>query len=139
MPAGEWDALFLNHTSGTTGLPKGAVYSHRGAYLNAVNTEVIWGRGHFPVYLWTLPMFHCNGWCFPWTVTMLGGTNVFLPGGAWGGAIPDAIDRHGVTHLCGAPINMAMLADAAPKQALARWVAFMTAAASPARPVHRGA
>ncbi|MBW7920751.1 MAG: AMP-binding protein [Rubellimicrobium sp.] len=137
LPDDEWEPLSLNYTSGTTGLPKGAVYSHRGACLNAVNNAITWEMGHFPVYLWTLPLFHCNGWCFPWTVTMLAGTHVFLPGATEGAAILDAIRRHGVTHLCGAPVIMAMLADAASAQPqrLVRRVAFMTAAAPPPAPV----
>ena len=78
LPADEWDAIALNYTSGTTGNPKGVVLHHRGAYLNAVSNVVTWGMPHFPVYLWTLPMFHCNGWCFPWTVALQAGTNVCL-------------------------------------------------------------
>ena len=78
LPADEWDAIALNYTSGTTGNPKGVVLHHRGAYLNAVNNVVTWDMPHFPVYLWTLPMFHCNGWCFPWTVALKAGTNVCL-------------------------------------------------------------
>mgnify|MGYP000317598171 CR=1 FL=1 len=78
LPDDEWDALALNYTSGTTGQPKGVVYSHRGAWTNAVNNVVTWSMPHHPVYLWTLPLFHCNGWCFPWTITMLAGTHVFM-------------------------------------------------------------
>jgi fatty-acyl-CoA synthase len=77
-PADEWDAIAVSYTSGTTGDPKGVVTHHRGAYLNAVCNAATWTMPHFPVYLWTLPMFHCNGWCFPWTVAMLGGTHVCL-------------------------------------------------------------
>ena len=77
-PRDEWDAIALNYTSGTTGNPKGVVYHHRGAYLNALGNILVWGMRQHPVYLWTLPMFHCNGWCFPWTVTALAGTHVCL-------------------------------------------------------------
>ncbi|MBT5006975.1 MAG: AMP-binding protein, partial [Halieaceae bacterium] len=78
LPNDEWDALALNYTSGTTGRPKGVVYSHRGAWTNTVNDVITWEMPHHPVYLWTLPLFHCNGWCFPWTITLLAGTHVFL-------------------------------------------------------------
>ena len=78
LPADEWEAIALNYTSGTTGNPKGAVYHHRGAYLNALGNILVWGMPQFLVYLWTLPMFHCNGWCFPWTITLLAGTHVCL-------------------------------------------------------------
>ena len=78
MPDDEWDAIALNYTSGTTGNPKGVVYHHRGAYLNALGNALVWSMPRHPVYLWTLPMFHCNGWCFPWTVTALAGTHVCL-------------------------------------------------------------
>ena len=77
-PGDEWDAIALNYTSGTTGNPKGVVYHHRGAYMNAIGNIMVWSLGLHPVYLWTLPMFHCNGWCFPWTVTALAGTHVCL-------------------------------------------------------------
>jgi fatty-acyl-CoA synthase len=77
-PDDEWQAISLNYTSGTTGNPKGVVYHHRGAYLNALGNQMTWAMGHRPVYLWTLPMFHCNGWCYPWTITALAGTHVFL-------------------------------------------------------------
>ncbi len=90
-PDDEWDAIALNYTSGTTGNPKGVVYHHRGAYLNALGNILVWGMRTHPVYLWTLPMFHCNGWCFPWTVTALAGTHVCLRR-VEAGAIFDAID-----------------------------------------------
>lgn len=77
-PEDEWQAIALNYTSGTTGNPKGVIYHHRGAYLNSLGNQMTWAMGNHPVYLWTLPMFHCNGWCFPWTVTALAGTHVFL-------------------------------------------------------------
>ncbi|MFN4022265.1 MAG: acyl-CoA synthetase [Hydrogenophilus thermoluteolus] len=112
-PDDEWDAISLNYTSGTTGNPKGVVYHHRGAYLNALSNIVSWGMSHHSVYLWTLPMFHCNGWCFPWTVAANAGVNVCLrrvdPKWIW-----DAIETHGVTHYCGAPIVHSMIANAAP-------------------------
>ncbi|MEM1388783.1 MAG: acyl-CoA synthetase [Pseudomonadota bacterium] len=131
-PPDEWDALSLNYTSGTTGRPKGVVYSHRGAYLNAVSNTVTWAMPHYPVYLWTLPMFHCNGWCFPWTITLLAGTHVFLRAPR-AGPIYEAIAEHGVTHLCGAPIIMAMIAGASEAEARAfpQSVEMMTAAAPP--------
>ncbi|MGO8868765.1 MAG: acyl-CoA synthetase [Alphaproteobacteria bacterium] len=131
-PADEWQAIALNYTSGTTGNPKGVVYHHRGAYLNALGNILVWGmRGH-PVYLWTLPMFHCNGWCFPWTVTALAGTHVCLRR-VETKAIYDAIAEHGVTHLCGAPIVLGMLinAKAEERRPLGRTVEIMTAAAPP--------
>ena len=110
-PADEWDAISLNYTSGTTGNPKGVVYHHRGAYLNALSNIVSWGMPPQAVYLWTLPMFHCNGWCFPWTVAANSGTNVCLrrvdPK-----LILDAIREHMVSHYCGAPIVHSMLVNA---------------------------
>src|SRR6185437_9559014 len=110
-PGDEWDAIALNYTSGTTGNPKGVVYHHRGAYLNALGNVLAWGMAQHPVYLWTLPMFHCNGWCFPWTVTALAGTHVCLRR-VEATSILAAIAEHGVTHLCGAPIVMNMLVHA---------------------------
>jgi fatty-acyl-CoA synthase len=128
-PADEWDAISLNYTSGTTGNPKGVVYHHRGAYLNALGNILVWSMPQHPVYLWTLPMFHCNGWCFPWTVTALAGTHVCLRR-VEAGAIYDAIERHGVTHLCGAPVVMNMLLNAR-NRPLPRDIAMMTAGAAP--------
>jgi fatty-acyl-CoA synthase len=110
-PADEWDAIALSYTSGTTGDPKGVVTHHRGAYLNAVGNSVTWAMPHFPVYLWTLPMFHCNGWCFPWTIALMAGTHVCLRR-VEAKAILDAIREHRVTHYCGAPIVHRMLIDA---------------------------
>lgn len=132
LPGDEWDAITLGYTSGTTGNPKGVVYSHRGAYMNAVNQSLCWAMPHFPVYLWTLPMFHCNGWCFPWTITMLAGTHVCLRK-VEAGAIFDAIADHGVTHLCGAPIVMSMLIGASEteRREFSHTVEMMTAAAPP--------
>jgi fatty-acyl-CoA synthase len=131
-PADEWQAISLNYTSGTTGDPKGVVYHHRGAYLNAIGDILVWGmRGH-PVYLWTLPMFHCNGWCFPWAVAALAGTNVCLRR-VESRAIYQAIATHKVTHLCGAPIVMQMIvnADEADRVPFGHAVEMMTAAAPP--------
>ena len=110
-PTHEWDAIALNYTSGTTGDPKGVVYHHRGAYLNALGNVLVWGMKMHPVYLWTLPMFHCNGWCFPWTITAQAGTHVCLRK-VEAGAIYDAFADEGVTHLCGAPIVMSMMLNA---------------------------
>ncbi len=132
LPGDEWDAISLNYTSGTTGNPKGVVYHHRGAALMALNNVIHAGMGRHPVYLWTLPMFHCNGWCFPWTVPVQAGTQVCL---RWvrAGAIFDAIADHGVTHLCGAPIVMSTLLNAAAdrKRGFPQQVTFNTAAAPP--------
>jgi fatty-acyl-CoA synthase len=128
-PQDEWEAIALNYTSGTTGNPKGVVYHHRGAYLNALGNILVWGMRQHPVYLWTLPMFHCNGWCFPWTVTALAGTHVCLRR-TEAGAIYDAIAREGVTHLCGAPVVMNMLFNAR-NEPLPRRIAMMTAGAAP--------
>ena len=131
-PQDEWDAIALNYTSGTTGNPKGVVYHHRGAYLNALGNVMVWGMAPHPVYLWTLPMFHCNGWCFPWTVTALAGTHVCLPR-VEAGAIYAAIAEHKVTHLCGAPIVMQTILNAAPEERreFDHKVRMMTAAAPP--------
>jgi fatty-acyl-CoA synthase len=139
MPQDEWDALALNYTSGTTGNPKGVVYHHRGAYLEAFGNILVWGMPQHPVYLWTLPMFHCNGWCFPWTVTALAGTHVCLRR-VEAGAIYDAIERDGVTHMCGAPVVMNMLLNdrAAEGRELPRAVNMMTAGAAPPAAVIEG-
>jgi fatty-acyl-CoA synthase len=110
-PGDEWDAIAVSYTSGTTGDPKGVVTHHRGAYLNAVCNAVTWTMPNFPVYLWTLPMFHCNGWCFPWTVAMLGGTHVCLRR-VDAAAILSAIREHKVDHYCGAPIVHGLLVNA---------------------------
>ncbi len=131
-PADEWDAISLNYTSGTTGDPKGVVYHHRGANLLATSNVITGGMGRHPVYLWTLPMFHCNGWCFPWTISILAGTHVCLRQ-VRAKAMFDALADHGVTHLCGAPIVMSTLLNAAPEERreFAQKVAFFTAAAPP--------
>lgn len=137
LPEDEWDALALNYTSGTTGRPKGVVYSHRGAWTNAVNNVVTWEMPHHPVYLWTLPLFHCNGWCFPWTITMLAGTHVFLRS-TRAEAIYDAFADHGVTHLCGAPIIMSMILGTDDKRDFPQKIKMMTAAAPPPASVIAG-
>ncbi len=132
MPDDEWDAITLNYTSGTTGDPKGVVYHHRGAYLLAIGNVLTGSIGKHPVYLWTLPMFHCNGWCFPWTISVLAGTHVCLRA-VRARAMYEAIAEQKVTHLCGAPIVMATLlnAPAVEKKPLPHVVEFFTAAAPP--------
>ena len=132
LPVDEWDAISLNYTSGTTGNPKGVVYHHRGAYLNAAANVLAWAMGQHPVLLWTLPMFHCNGWCFPWAMALLAGTSICLrkietP------AVFDLIARHEVEYLCGAPVIMTMLANAPAdhKRPLKKTVRMMTAGAAP--------
>jgi len=138
-PEDEWEAIALNYTSGTTGNPKGVVYHHRGAYLNALGNVLVWGMRQHPVYLWTLPMFHCNGWCFPWTITAMAGTHVCLRR-VEAAAIYQAIAREEVTHLCGAPVVMNMLLNAGPGQQhpLERRVEMMTAGAAPPAAVIEG-
>ena len=132
LPEDEWDAISLNYTSGTTGNPKGVVYHHRGAYMNAVGNILAWGMAPNPKYLWTLPMFHCNGWCFPWSVAALSGTNVCLRG-LQPAAVFEAISQHGVTHMCGAPIVMNMLLNAPESGSLElkHRIQMMTAGAAP--------
>ena len=131
-PEDEWDAIAVSYTSGTTGNPKGVVTHHRGAYLNAVSNAIDWSMPHFPTYLWTLPMFHCNGWCFPWTVALLAGTHVCLRRVEIG-AMLDAMRRHGADHYCGAPIVHSMLinADPAAREGIRQRVRGMVAAAAP--------
>jgi fatty-acyl-CoA synthase len=118
LPPDEWDAITLNYTSGTTGNPKGVVYHHRGAYLNAVSNIVSWGMPQHAVYLWTLPMFHCNGWCFPWTMAANAGTNVCLRR-VDAALVFEAIRSHRVTHMCAAPIVYNMLIDSPPAAGMA--------------------
>ncbi|MDP3106476.1 acyl-CoA synthetase [Hydrogenophaga sp.] len=132
LPADEWDAIALNYTSGTTGNPKGVVYHHRGAAMNAVSNVMEWDMPKHAVYLWTLPMFHCNGWCFPWTVAARAGVNVCLRR-VEAQAIFDVMRNHGVTHYCGAPIVHGMLvnAPAAMKVGLPAGVKAMVAGAAP--------
>ncbi|MFT3801137.1 MAG: acyl-CoA synthetase [Burkholderiaceae bacterium] len=132
LPDDEWDAIGLNYTSGTTGNPKGVVVHHRGAYLNAVNNVLSWHLPRHPVYLWTLPMFHCNGWCFPWTLPAVAGVNVCLRR-VEAAAILSAIREHGVTHYCGAPIVHSMLINAPDelKAGITHRVKAMVAGASP--------
>ncbi len=136
MPADEWDAIALNYTSGTTGNPKGVVYHHRGAALMCYANTLETGMGLHPVYLWTLPMFHCNGWCFPWSLSILAGTHVCL---RWvrAKAMYDAIADHRVTHLSGAPIVMTTLLNALPeeKRAISHSVWVNHAAAPPPQAV----
>jgi fatty-acyl-CoA synthase len=131
-PQDEWDAITLNYTSGTTGDPKGVVYHHRGAYLLAMGNIITSGMGQHPVYLWTLPMFHCNGWCFPWSLSIVAGTHVCLRA-VRAKPVYDALADHKVTHLCGAPIVMSTLLNAADgeKRPVPHTVKFMTAAAPP--------
>jgi fatty-acyl-CoA synthase len=140
LPPDEWDAIALSYTSGTTGNPKGVVTHHRGAYLNAVSNILAANLGQHPVYLWTLPMFHCNGWCFPWTIAAAAGINVCLrkvdPA-----KIFELIPKHGVTHMCGAPIvyNTLINAPDAPKRTAARPVVGLIAGAAPPVAVLEGA
>tara|TARA_R110001583_G_scaffold50327_2_gene157085 strand:+ start:554 stop:2200 length:1647 start_codon:yes stop_codon:yes gene_type:complete len=138
-PADEWDAITLNYTSGTTGDPKGVVYHHRGAYLNAVSNALSWGMQQHPIYLWTLPMFHCNGWCFPWTVASMAGVNVCLRH-VRADAIYGLIKQEQVGYFCGAPIvlNMLNMADPALKEGIEHQVKVMTAGAPPPAAVIQG-
>ncbi|MDP7600377.1 MAG: AMP-binding protein, partial [Rhodospirillales bacterium] len=115
LPDDEWQAISLNYTSGTTGNPKGVVYHHRGAYLNAIGNVMAWDMDQHPVYLWTLPMFHCNGWCFPWTIAAHAGTNVCLRNVSAKG-IFDAIADHKIDHFCGAPIVLGMIVNASKEE-----------------------
>ena len=131
-PQDEWQAISLNYTSGTTGNPKGVVYHHRGAFLNSMGNQMTWAMGNHPVYLWTLPMFHCNGWCYPWTVAALAGVNVFLrrvdPQ-----KVLNLIRDEQVTHMCGAPIVLQALVNmpAEAKAAIEHPVKAMVAGAAP--------
>jgi fatty-acyl-CoA synthase len=138
-PPDEWDAIALNYTSGTTGNPKGVVLHHRGAYLNAVSNIVTWAMPHFPVYLWTLPMFHCNGWCFPWTLALVAGTSVCLRK-VEASVIFDLIRTHRITHFCGAPVvhNMLINAPAEMRAGITHKVSGMIAGAAPPQAVIEG-
>ena len=131
-PENEWDSCALNYTSGTTGNPKGVMYHHRGAWLTSISNQMVWSMNKYPIYLWTLPMFHCNGWCFPWTVTALAGTHICLRK-VEAKHIYAAIKNHNVTHLCGAPIVLSLLINAkdTEKEKLNHNVKIMTAAAPP--------
>ncbi len=139
-PPDEWDAISLNYTSGTTGDPKGVVYHYRGAYLNALSNIVNWGMPQHPVYLWTLPMFHCNGWCFPWSVAERAGTNICLRR-VEARAMFQAIRDHKVTHMCGAPIVYSTLINAPEKlrAGIGHTIAGQVAAAAPPAAVIEGA
>ena len=139
-PADEWDAIALNYTSGTTGDPKGVVYHHRGAHLNAISNILNWGVQQHAVYLWTLPMFHCNGWCFPWTVAERAGVNVCLRR-IDAKSVLDAIRDHEVTHMCGAPIVYAMLINAPKEQReeITHRIAGQVAGAAPPAAIIEGA
>jgi len=132
LPEDEWASIALNYTSGTTGEPKGVVYHHRGAYLNAMSNITGWHMGAHPVYLWTLPMFHCNGWCFPWSLAANAGASVCARSIS-AEVIYHSIETHGVTHFCGAPIilNFIINADPAIAKKPSKPVEVMTAAAPP--------
>ena len=132
LPDNEWDAISLNYTSGTTGNPKGVVYHHRGAYMNAIGNILAWNMSQGPVYLWTLPMFHCNGWCFPWTIAAAGGTNICLRS-VDASRIYEGIKNYRVDHLCGAPIILSMIVNNDEDQRLEfeHTVKIMTAGAPP--------
>ena len=132
LPSDEWNAISLNYTSGTTGNPKGVVYHHRGAYLNALSNIIGWNMGHHPIYLWTLPMFHCNGWCFPWTLAAVAGTSVCLRQ-VNAGNMYKAIAEHKVSHFCGAPIVLNFIINATDdeRRDFDHTVNAMTAAAPP--------
>lgn len=132
LPGDEWQSISLNYTSGTTGKPKGVVYHHRGATMNALSNITGWHMGAHPVYLWTLPMFHCNGWCFPWSLAANAGTSICTRT-INAETIYHHIEAHGVTHFCGAPIilNFIVNADASIVKPLPHTVNIMTAAAPP--------
>ncbi len=132
LPEDEWQAIALGYTSGTTGQPKGVVTHHRGAFLNATSNVLAWDMSAYPVYLWTLPLFHCNGWCFPWTIAALNGTSICLRA-VRADDIFKLIEKHKVTHLCGAPIvlNLMANADEELKKGIEHRVNIMTAASAP--------
>jgi len=138
-PADEWQAIALNYTSGTTGNPKGVVYHHRGAFLNGAGNIMVWAMPHHAVYLWTLPMFHCNGWCFPWTMAAIAGTSVCLRR-VDAAPIFELIRKHRVTHYCGAPIvHQALInAPAEQKEGISWRVNCMVAGAAPPAAIIEG-
>ena len=129
-PKDEWDSITLNYTSGTTGEPKGVLYHHRGAHLMCFNNQMVWKMGYHPTFLWTLPMFHCNGWCFPWTIVALAGTQICTKKFD-GKEIIRLIDKHDVTHLCGAPVVLKMIIDNKQFKTKNRITNIMTAASPP--------
>jgi len=139
LPENEWQAITLNYTSGTTGNPKGVVYHHRGSYLNAANNIISWDMGRHPVYLWILPLFHCNGWCFPWSIAAAAGVSVSLRH-VRADAIYHEIKQNKVTHFCGAPIVLNMLnnAPAEMKSGIEHQVNAMVAGAAPPAAVIEG-
>ena len=126
----EWEAISLNYTSGTTGKPKGVLYHHRGAYLMCFNNQMVWKMNYHPVYLWTLPMFHCNGWCFPWTIVALAGTQVCMRK-TIAKEIVSLINKENITHFCGAPIILQMIINELRKIKIKNKVKIMTAASPP--------
>lgn len=140
LPDDEWQSISLNYTSGTTGNPKGVVYHHRGAYLNAANNIITWSMNPHAVYLWTLPMFHCNGWCFPWTIAAVAGTNVCLRK-VKANAVFDALADENVTNFSGAPVILGLLLNAKEeeKRILTQTVSIMTAGAAPPAAIIEGA
>ena len=129
-PNDEWESITLNYTSGTTGNPKGVLYHHRGANLMCFNNQMVWKMGYHPNYLWTLPMFHCNGWCFPWTIVALAGTQICTKKFT-GKDIINLIDKYNITHLCGAPIILQMIIDNKKFKKNKRKTNIMTAASPP--------
>jgi fatty-acyl-CoA synthase len=139
LPQDEWDAIALNYTSGTTGNPKGVVTHHRGAYLNAASNVISWSLPHHAVYLWTLPMFHCNGWCFPWTMALIAGTSVCLRRVDPALIFP-LVRQHHITHMCGAPIVYSMLihAPATLREGISHTVHGLIAGAAPPAAVIEG-
>ncbi len=130
LPKDEWETITLNYTSGTTGEPKGVLYHHRGAYLMCLNNQMVWKMGYHPIYLWTLPMFHCNGWCFPWTIIALAGTQI-CTNKFNGKGIIKLINKHSVSHLCGAPIILQMIIDNKKYRKNKNIINVMTAASPP--------